>query len=311
MASQKHFASTAEVAGPSKKSSKCQVSKATSDKWQQEYEQDHQMLTWLHYDLDRDKRHMVSLYCGVCHKYEASFQSLKNFTRTWITGSTNQKVSNVLDHADSDVHKTIMARMKADTVKARGSAVLTSVIGRSTCTLDIEALARTTQKFELCFVMVKKSIAFNKYPALLQLEQHHGVDMGCAYGTVESTKSFIGFIAKSQHQGFPTSLSTCTSSHFFSVLMDGTTDAGSVEQELIAIPAHECLEEALKVVRVESTLDKDSVLSVSGKPVLIGVGPDGASVKVGEKTGFEGPDAECLTMAFLGLVLRSPYRAGL
>ena len=81
--------------------------------------------------------------------------------------------------------------------------------------------------------MVKKSIAFSKYPALLQLEQCHGVDVGNAYGTAESAKSFTGLIAKSQRQGFRTSLST--SNHFFSVLMGGTTDVGNVEDELIAM----------------------------------------------------------------------------
>ena len=71
-----------------------------------------------------------------------------------------------------------MARMKADMVKASGnSAVLTSAIGRSMCTLDIEVRARMKQKFEPCFIMVKESITFNKYPALLQLELRHGVDM--------------------------------------------------------------------------------------------------------------------------------------
>lgn len=329
MAGRKRSASIAEdaAAGPSKKSSKRTVSKSTFEKWQREYERDHQTLTWLRCDLDRDRRHVVSLFCSVCRKYEVSLQSLKNFSRTWIAGSTNQKVSNVLDHARSDVHKAAMAKMTADTVKASGgSAVLTSAIGRSMCTLDIETRARMKRKFDLCFVMAKESIAFSKYPALLQLEERHGVDMGHAYGTAESAKSFTGFIAKSQRQGFLTSLSTST--RFFSVLMDGTTDVGNVEEELIAIVYRalddtsrqvatssrflslhspkradaggllECLGEALKLVGIESVLDKDSVLSVSGKPVLIGVGTDGASVNVGEQTGLKGQMQSALPWLF-------------
>lgn len=49
--------------------------------------------------------------------------------------------------------------------------------------MDSETRARVTQKFELSYVMAKKSIPFAKYPALLQLEQRHGVDMGHAYNT--------------------------------------------------------------------------------------------------------------------------------
>ena len=70
-----------EAAGPSRKVSKCQVTKATFDKWQHEYEKDHQTLSWFRCDLERDKRHVASLYCAVCRKYEDSLQSLKSFSR--------------------------------------------------------------------------------------------------------------------------------------------------------------------------------------------------------------------------------------
>ena len=53
------------------------------------------------------------------------------------------------------------------------------------------------RKFELCFVMANESIPFAKHPDLLQLEEHHGVDVGSAYRTPDSTKSFTGFIAVS------------------------------------------------------------------------------------------------------------------
>ena len=47
------------------------------------------------------------------------------------TGSTNQKVSNALDHATSEVRKVAMTRKRADAAKASGeSAVLSSPIGR-------------------------------------------------------------------------------------------------------------------------------------------------------------------------------------
>ena len=98
-----------EVAGPSRKTCKCQVMKATFDKWQQEYERDHQTLSWLCCDLEWDKHHVASLYCAVCKKYEDSLKFLKSFSRAWITGSVNQKVSNVLDHATSEVHKVAMS----------------------------------------------------------------------------------------------------------------------------------------------------------------------------------------------------------
>ena len=42
--------------------------------------------------------------------------------------------------------------------------------------------------------MAKESISFAKYPTLLQLEEHHGVDVGYAYRMPDSAKSFTGSI---------------------------------------------------------------------------------------------------------------------
>ena len=142
-------------------------------------------------------------------------------------------MSTVLDHATSEVHKAEMARLRAHRAKASGrSAVLTSTIGRSLSTLDHDTRSRMERKFDLCFVMAKQSIDIlvAKYSAL---EERRAVDVGHAYRTPSSAKSFTGFIARSQRQGFFNSHS-CRS-HFFGLPIDGTTDAGDVEEELIAI----------------------------------------------------------------------------
>ena len=86
---------------------------------------------------------MASFHCAVCKKYERGLESLKNFSKVWITGSANQKVSKVLDHASSDVNKAVMARLRADSVRARGgSAVLASAIGHRLSTMDRETRTR-------------------------------------------------------------------------------------------------------------------------------------------------------------------------
>ena len=45
---------------------------------------------------------------------------------------------------------------------------------------------------------------------------------------------------------------------------------------------------------VDSVLDKDSVLRVEGRPVLVGGGRDGASVNVGDHTGLKAQMQQCL-----------------
>ena len=80
-------------------------------------------------------------------------------------------------------------------MRARGgSAVLPLAIGHSLSTMDRETRARMERKFQLFFIMVKESIPFAKYPALLQLEEHHRVDVGSAYRMPDSAKSSTGSI---------------------------------------------------------------------------------------------------------------------
>ena len=52
------------------------------------------------------------------------------------------------------------------------------------------------------YLMAKQGLAFSRYPALLELEGHHGIDLGVAYSTPDSAKTFTGYIAKSQRQSF-------------------------------------------------------------------------------------------------------------
>jgi len=78
----------------------------------------------------------------------------------------------------------------------------------------------------------KEGLEFHKYVALHELEAWHGVDLGFAYKTKNSAKSFTHFTAESQHQDF---LHMLSAAPFYNFLMDGSTDAGNVEDELIAI----------------------------------------------------------------------------
>ena len=181
------------------------------------------------------------------------------------------------------------------------------------------------RKFDLCFVMAKQSIPFAKYPALLELEQRHEVDIGHAYTTADSARLFMSFIAKSQHQGF---LNSLPGGGFFSLLMDGSTDAGNLEDELIVLvycrmddaeqemttcsrflslhnpqkaDASGLLEwicEAMHLLGVDDVLDQDSVLGVGTKPVLIGIGTDGATVNRGAHNGLRGQMQRALTWLF-------------
>ena len=308
---------------------KRQLTKATFNKWQHEHEKDHLTRSWLRCDLQQDQRHVASLHCEVCTKYRSHLESMKNFSKTWVTGSTNLKVSNVLEHATSEVHKAAMTRMHSESAKARGeSVVLQTPIGRSLCTLDDATRLQVAKRFDVAYVMAKESVPFAKYPSIVELEQRHGVNLGDAYNTQESAKKFTAYIARSQKHAFLSKL--FSESHFYSLLMDGTTDAGNVEDELIVLvycnkdDANQqmktctrfltieapkkadasglvkCVDKAVELLGVENVLNRDSVLSVEGKPVLVGIGTDGARVNIGDREGLKGQLQRALPWLFWG-----------
>ena len=51
-------------------------------------------MAWLRADMDdQDKSIVLTLWCVVCRKYKTRMCGLKNFSRAWISGSSNHKAS--------------------------------------------------------------------------------------------------------------------------------------------------------------------------------------------------------------------------
>ena len=180
------------------KKQKRQISIATFNKWQSLYNREHDSLVWLRCDKDREDRTIVStLWCDVCKKYESSITGLKNFSRVWIDGSLNHRVSNVLDHATSIQHKAAMVRFNKDVGKCgSSSAVSNSLLARSMLRIDPNTRARLSKKFDVCYLLAKEGLPFKKYPKNLELESRHEVDVGLAYRSDTSAQAFVHYMLK-------------------------------------------------------------------------------------------------------------------
>ena len=120
------------------KKAKQRVTKATFNKWQRQYEHNHQTMMWLHCDtaadLDKFLNIVESLWCGVCREYKTRIRGMKNFSKSWIDGSTNHKTSNILDHASSEQHKAANTHKCRDQAKASNMPV--SPLAHCLLTLD-------------------------------------------------------------------------------------------------------------------------------------------------------------------------------
>ena len=104
----KRDSDAAGFSGSQTKKSSRQVTVATFKKWQTQHEKSHATLTWLR--CDSSGQHVEILWCAVCKKFEDKIKGVKNFSCAWVVGSTNAKVSNVLDHARSEQHRIAMVQ---------------------------------------------------------------------------------------------------------------------------------------------------------------------------------------------------------
>lgn len=48
---------------------------------------------------------------------------MKNYSEAWVTGTTNQQTSSVLDHTASDQHKSAMSHLRTAQAKANNKPI--------------------------------------------------------------------------------------------------------------------------------------------------------------------------------------------
>ena len=97
---------------------------------------------------------------------------MKNYSDAWISGSTNQRTTNVLEHAASDQHKAAMTSLRTSRAKANKEPVV-NYAPTASCLMTMQEpdQARMRRKFDTCYLMAKEGIAFEKFPKLCDLEE--------------------------------------------------------------------------------------------------------------------------------------------
>ena len=88
----------------SEKKDRHQITIRTFESWQGQYNAPHRSLTWLRCDKDPSDRSFISMLW--CELYRTRINRQTNFSSTWIQGTSNQRTSSVVDHANSNQHKS-------------------------------------------------------------------------------------------------------------------------------------------------------------------------------------------------------------
>ena len=155
-------------------------------------------------------------------------------------------------------------------------------------------------KFDIAYFIATENLPYTKYPKLCELETRHGVRVGTSYVNENAGKEFIHYIAELRRQELK---QTLANAKFFSLLLDGSTDTGNIDDEVLLLvwcdrngrdeKVHTQME-YFTVVRpqsvtaqglfavLESGLQGVGIQEVSGEQCkkLIGIGTDGASANI-------------------------------
>ena len=93
--------------------------------------------------------------------------------------------------------------MQADNAKvSKVPLVHYAPIAKCFSKMDVVTKERLKKMFGVCYLLAKENVAFLNYPAILEVREHCGVDVGFAYRTKNSAKLFTHYMAESQHQCF-------------------------------------------------------------------------------------------------------------
>ncbi len=130
-----------------------------------------------------------------------------------------------------------MRLLKKEQAKASGSGLCSfAPIARTLSHLPDEK-EQLRRKFDIAYFVALEKLSFRKYPRLCELEACHGVAIGTTYTNEIGGKTFTHYIAESNRQQL---LERHAQAKFFSLLIDGSTDTGNINNELYMVVWCDC-----------------------------------------------------------------------
>ena len=149
------------------------------------------------------------------------------------------------------------------------------------------------QLFRTCYCLVKHNMSLRSFACLISLQEYNGLPLGTAYRNInkDAALSFISSIAKVKQQAL---VDMINSVPFFSILLDGSTDKATMEQEIVyvrVIKGGKPENVYLGLMNVNGTsaadIAKELGVFLTGLGIIdwnarmVALGTDGASVNMG------------------------------
>ena len=175
---------------------------------------------------------VTRVYCEVCAKHADNLKCLRNYSPSFVNGVTGSslKKDNIVKHSKSDMHKKALSISKRP--RTMEDLYRSTPIGRALACASEEEMLRVSKLVDVAYVVAKEELPFSKFPALVEVEKRHGVDLGNTYTTEHKCKEFVCLIGETMRNEV---LDSLKQAKYFSVLLDGSTDCSVTEKELIYV----------------------------------------------------------------------------
>ena len=312
-------------------SNKKRVTYETFKKWQCNLDKECQSMSWLDCETAPEGRKKVveKLKCKVCTEYVDKIRGRKNFSDKWISGACSVRTSNVHDHARNDQHTHAMLLLRKQRADSAGLGPSSyAPIAKAFNTLSEDERVRLKVKFDIAYFVATEKLPYVKFPKICALEARHGVHVGTSYRNETAGKEFIHYLAEAQRHDL---IQKLANAKFFSLLLDGSTDAGNINNEVLMVvwfdpdgsdekihtrvdyltvsrPRSVTAEGLFHVL--EGGLQSLGIQEISAEECkkLVGVGTDGASSNIAAH-GLKGLVEGRLDCFFLDVVHGTSFRA--
>ena len=279
------------------------MSHATFLKWKVELDRECHTMSWLECETAGvgTRKSVVKLRCKVCTKFVAKIEGRRNYSDKWVVGADSVRTSNIKDHSTSDMHTHAMMLLRKEQAVSNNDDPSTyAPIAKALHTLPEGDKGTLRVKFDIAHTIAIQQLAYTNYPVFCQLFGKHGVNVGIAYQNENAGKTFCHFIAESRREKLVENLFRAK---FFSVLMDGSTDSASIDDELFLVVWCDANGSDQKVhtkmsffavARPDSVtakglfeclqgcLGRIGITAIDGEQckMLVGIGTDGASANI-------------------------------
>ncbi|XP_063970390.1 zinc finger protein 862-like [Lytechinus pictus] len=161
--------------------------------------------------------------------------------------------------------------------------------------MDSQLHNRMIKLFDISYHLVKHDLPFAYFPSLISLEKRHGVDLGNTYANPIQAQVFTGFLAEDVRFKGDEDI---RKARYISVLIDGSTDKSTIENEVLYI---KYLQDEMPCMKFLGISDVENATAagivtcieevftthdiMDWKTELVGCGADGASTNFGIRGG--------------------------